>query len=310
MLSFLRRTSQKGGQPVAIPDGHVLPLAEAEARLAAARAAGQDSITWLCHACFLIRLGGLTILTDPWLSDWASPRPGWGPKRYVPPGLPVERLPPVDLVLLSHSHYDHLCVPTLKALARRGIRTAVVPLRLAPLVRRQGFTSVQELDWGDSHRHGGLTVTATPAIHASARGLFDRNRTLWCSYVLEAGGRKLWFGGDSGYHAPVFRQIGAAHGPFDLAMIGIGAYDPRPLMRPVHTTPEEAVAIAGDIRARRIVGMHWGTVVLTLEDPFEPPARFRAAASAAGLDQAWLLRIGETRGLAGAADGDGGAGVG
>ncbi|HYE51496.1 MAG TPA: MBL fold metallo-hydrolase [Azospirillaceae bacterium] len=295
MAGFLWRRFRDRRAPVP-PPGHVLPEAVA---LEGFRAlGGADGVTWLGHVAFLLRLGGLTVLTDPYLGDWAGPWKGAGARRFVPPGIRAENLPPIDVLVLSHNHYDHLCVPTLRALKDRHRLLAVVPLGLGPMLKRLGYANVVELDWHGSVRHRGLTVTAAPAIHASSRTGFDFCRTLWCAYVLEAGGRRVWFGGDSGY-GPVFGETGAAYGPFDLAMVGIGAYEPRALMRAVHTDPEEAVRIARDLRARRVLGMHWGTVLLTEEDPFEPPGRFRAAAAAAGYapDDAWLLAIGESRAL-------------
>jgi len=278
------------------PPGHVLPEERALAGFHAL--GGRDGVTWLGHVAFLIRLGGLTVLTDPYLGDWAGPWPGAGPKRYVPPGIRAANLPPVDVLLLSHNHYDHLCVPTLKALAGKDRMRVLVPLGLGPMLSRLGYGNVTELDWHRRAEIGPLTVTATPAIHASSRTGFDFCRTLWCSYRLEAGGRSVHFGGDSGY-GPVYREIGRAYGPVDLALVGIGAYEPRALMRPVHTNPEEAVAIARDLGASKVAGMHWGTVILTEEDPWEPPIRFHAAAAAAGYaaDDAWVMAIGETRAL-------------
>lgn len=294
MGAFLKRLNRRRRQPVPLPDGHVLSPEAALAGLAAAE--GRDSVTWLGHAAFLIRLGGRTILCDPWLSDHASPLRGFGPRRYAPPGIPVDRLPPVDLLLLSHCHYDHLCTRTLKALPGRHGVPAAVPLGLGRMLHRLGYRTVAELDWHDRLETDGVSVTALPAIHGSARGLFDRDRTLWCSYLLEAGGRRLWFGGDSA-HGPVFAELGERYGPVDLAIVGVGAYQPRSIMRAVHADPEEGIAIARDLRAARVLGMHWGTVLLTEEDPFEPPARFGPAAQAAGYAEAdaWLLRIGETR---------------
>lgn len=296
MAGFLWRRFREKRRPVP-PPGHALPESEALTGFRALGTGG-DGVTWLGHAAFLVRIGGLTVLTDPFLGEWAGPLPGFGARRFVPPGIGVENLPPIDVLALSHNHYDHLCVPTLRRLAGKERMLAVAPLGLGPMLRRLGFARVQELDWYGSTGTGGLLVTSTPAIHASSRTGFDFCRTLWCSYVLEAGGRKIWFGGDTGY-GPVFAEIGATFGPFDLALVGIGAYEPRALMHPVHAEPEDAIRIARDLRAERVAGMHWGTVVLTEEDPFEPPARFRMAARAAGLadDRAWVLAIGETRAL-------------
>lgn len=277
-----------------VPPGHVLSV---EAALAGLDAAGPaDSVTWLGHASFLIRIGGRTILTDPFLTSRASPLARVGPRRYTPPGLPPERLPRIDLLLLSHNHYDHLDLPTLARLADLRRTTLVVPLRASRYVDGSRFAAVVELDWMQKAGLAGVEVTGLPAIHFSKRGLFDRNQTLWCGYHLQAGGRTVVFSGDTAY-GPVFREIGPQLRPPDLLLVPIGAYAPRKLMRSVHCTPEEAVAIGRDLGARHLCAMHWGTIRMTEEPPFEPPERFRAAAAAAGYgsEAAWLLAIGETR---------------
>ena len=282
--------------PPDLPPGHVLP-----AKAAAAGLAGMgptDSVTWLGHASFLIRVGGRTILTDPFLSRRASPFASVGPLRYAPAGLPPESLPRIDLLLLSHNHYDHLDLATLARLADLRHTTLTVPLRASRYVDAGRFAAVVELDWLQSATLAGIEVTALPAIHFSKRGLFDRNETLWCGYHLAASGRRIAFSGDTAY-GPVFREIAPRVPAPDLLLVPIGAYAPRRLMRSVHCTPEEAVAIGRDLGARHLCAMHWGTIRMTEEPPFEPPERFRAAAAAAGYgpDAAWLLAIGETRRL-------------
>jgi L-ascorbate metabolism protein UlaG (beta-lactamase superfamily) len=182
-------------------------------------------------------------------------------------------VPPVDLLLISHNHYDHLDLPTHHAKPGKGRTTAVVPLGLRGYVDGRGFARVHEVDWHDRVEVGGLTVTALPAIHFSKRTLFDRNATLWTGYAIAGGGRRVWFAGDTAY-GPVFPQLGRRYAPFDLALVPIGAYEPRELMRASHATPEEAVRLGRDLGARRLVGMHWGTIQLTDEPPFEPPERF------------------------------------
>jgi L-ascorbate metabolism protein UlaG (beta-lactamase superfamily) len=271
-------------------------------------AAGPESLTWLGHACFLIRTGGFTILTDPFLSDYASPIAGLGPKRYVPPGLAIEELPDIDVVLLSHNHYDHLDGPSVEkiSLKVRGKAAAVVPRGLRGFFERRGFPDVRELGWGEgtflskssssSPSSSSLSLSCLPSIHFSGRTPFDRNETLWCSWKIASPTRALYFAGDTGY-GPVFAELGRTHGPFDAALLPIGAYEPASIMRPVHLNPEEAVAAGRDLKASTLVAMHWGTIVLTDEPPFEPPVRFRAAALQAGYpdDRAWVMRIGETR---------------
>jgi N-acyl-phosphatidylethanolamine-hydrolysing phospholipase D len=292
-LKFLWRQRVHVIRPV-VPTDHVLPLDAVEAGLA--RHDGVESVTWLGHAAFLLHLAGKIVLIDPFLSEYASPIPGVGPRRFAPPGLPVDRLPPIDVLIVSHNHYDHLDARTIEALPHKGRIQVVVPLGLGRFFRTRGFRHVTEMDWHQAKMLDGLGVTCVPAIHRSARGLTDRNRTLWAGFVLESAERRVYFGGDTGYGA-VFHETGRRYGPFDLALLGIGCYAPRAAMHMNHADPEEAIRIARDLGARHVMGMHWGTIIMTEEPPFEPPTRFRAAAAAAGYrpEQAWLLHIGETR---------------
>jgi N-acyl-phosphatidylethanolamine-hydrolysing phospholipase D len=289
---FLRRAL---GRPPRVPPDHVVP--EREALEALARA-GPESLTWLGHASFLIRTAGQALLTDPYLSDRAGPVAGLGPKRFAPPGLPIHRLPKIDALVISHNHYDHLDARTVEDLASKERMTVIVPSGLGSFFSKRGYRDVRETRWGDAVALPGLTVTALPAIHFSSRTPFDRNATLWASYAIVSASLRLFFAGDTGY-GPVHRETGASHGPFDLALLPIGAYEPASIMRPVHCTPEEAVRLGADLRARTLVAMHWGTVQLTDEPPFEPPGRFIAAGKAAGLDERnlWVMKIGETRSL-------------
>jgi len=277
-----------------LPTDHVLPLATVQAGLAAH--AGVEAVTWLGHAAFLLTLAGKTVLIDPFLSEYASPIAGVGPRRFAPPGLPVEKLPKIDVLIVSHNHYDHLDARTIEALPYKRRIQVVVPLGLGRFFRTRGFRHVTELDWHQARDLGGLNVTCVPAIHRSARGLHDRNRTLWAGFILESAERRVYFGGDTGY-GTIFQETGRRYGPFDLALLGIGCYAPRAAMHMNHADPEEAIQIALDLGARHVMGMHWGTIIMTEEPVFEPPERFRAAADAAGYgpDQAWLLHIGETR---------------
>ena len=256
---------------------------------------GEHQLIWLGHACFALRLGGKLVLTDPYLSAVAGPL-GFGPKRFLPAALSAAELPRLDLIVISHNHYDHLDTAALKAYRWRGDTPVVCPLGVGRLMRRLGFSQVTELDWWQHWQLDDLTVTALPAVHFSGRGLFDRNRTLWASMALAAPLRKVWFGGDTGY-GEVFKEIGQRAGPFDLALVGIGAYEPRIIMEASHATPEEAISIARDIGAKAAVGMHWGAIMLTPEDPFEAPHRFRAAAleTQYGEANAWIMPQGQVR---------------
>jgi N-acyl-phosphatidylethanolamine-hydrolysing phospholipase D len=293
-LPFFWGMARRGRLPVTVPDGHVLEKTAVKAGLR--RHHNADSYTWLGHAAFLMKLGGATILTDPYLSDHAGPFNRMGPKRYVPSALAPHELPPVDILTVSHNHYDHLDIATLKALPHKHRTTAVVPLGLGRYFHRHGFREVIELDWYHNIERHGVTVTFTPAVHFSRRGLFDRNRSLWGGFAYAAGDRNIFFSGDTA-HGQVFREIGERLGPFDTAFVGIGAYEPQIIMRNSHTTPEQAALLARDVKARRVVGMHWGTVILSNEPPFEAAERLRAGAAAAGYapGEADVMPIGETR---------------
>lgn len=288
---FWRNANRSGG---VMPADHMLPK---ESVLQGLSMDG-ERITWLGHASFLLRLAGKTIVTDPFLSDYASPIPPLGPKRFAPPALRARELPPVDLLLLTHNHYDHLDLPSLDALPLAPGARAIVPLGLRAYVDGRGFADVIEMDWHDRVTVSGLTVIAIPAIHMSKRGLFDRNRTLWTSYGLRSERTSVYVAGDTAY-GPIFKQLHPRLGRFDLGLVPIGAYEPRLLMRGVHTTPEEAVAIGNDLGIKRLVAKHWGTIQLTDEPLFEPPERFRRAAQDAGYpgDDVWVMQIGETRSI-------------
>lgn len=291
----LRRLGSTFGRPEP-PPGHVLPPERAVAELAGLGA--RNSLTWIGHATFLIRLGGVAVLTDPFFGPRASPFRFMGPRRYVAPGLPIEALPPIDVIVLSHNHYDSLDSWTLARLPGKDRIEVVVPLGVGAIFERLGYARIHELEWTESVTVAGVTVTALPAHHWSRRGLGDENRTLWMGAALDGAGTRIYFSGDTAY-APYFPEWGERYGPFDYGIVGIGAYEPRELMRASHTTPEEAVRLGLDMGARTLVAMHWGTVRLGLEPPFEAPGRFRAQAAVRGLapERVWVLAIGESRAL-------------
>jgi N-acyl-phosphatidylethanolamine-hydrolysing phospholipase D len=266
--------------------------------------AGEARATWVGHATFLLQLAGLNALTDPHWSERASPF-GWaGPRRLAPPGVDREDLPPIDLVLVSHDHYDHLDRETVRGLAARfgdDVRW-LAPLGHGSLLAGWGARRVVETDWWEGIRleteGGEVEVTCLPAQHWTNRGFWDRRPRLWSSWALrQETGSSVYFGGDSGWF-PGYTEIGRRLGAFDLVLLPIGAYDPRWMMRASHMNPEEAVRAYLDLGGSGTFGaMHWGTFRLTDEDPLEPPERLRTAWAAAGLppDDLWIPAHGETR---------------
>jgi L-ascorbate metabolism protein UlaG (beta-lactamase superfamily) len=266
------------------------------ARITAPRApAGELRVTWVGHSTALLQIGGLNVLTDPVWSERATPLPGVGPRRLSPPALPLDRLPPIDLVLVSHDHYDHLDVATVRALHRReGDRLVwAVPVGYRRWFAGLGIRSVMELGWWRSAalvtEFGDLVVHGLPARHWSQRRAFGREHRSWGSWAIEAaGGRRAYFAGDSGYFGG-FAEIGRALGPFDLSLLPIGAYEPRWFMASAHMNPEEAVQAYLDLGGTGgFLGIHWAAFRLTDEPPLEPPDRVREAWARAGLDAADL----------------------
>jgi N-acyl-phosphatidylethanolamine-hydrolysing phospholipase D len=254
------------------------------------------TITWVGHSTLLVQLEGITLLTDPHWGDRASPLSWAGPRRLSPPGLAFEALPPIHVVLISHDHYDHLDLGTVKRLAAAHDPLFVVPLGLKRWLAEQGVSHVVELDWWDALEHRGLRLVSVPAQHFSQRTPWDGNSRLWSSWAVIGASRRLFFGGDSGYFDG-FRQAGERLGPFDLAAIPIAAYRPPEIMRFTHTTPEEAVRAFEDLRGRTLLGIHWGTFDLAEEPLGEPPERMLAEARRRGVppERAWILKLGETR---------------
>jgi L-ascorbate metabolism protein UlaG (beta-lactamase superfamily) len=255
------------------------------------------SITWLGHAAFIIKLGNENILTDPFLSKTAGPF-GIGPNRYVPAGINVYDLPEINTILVSHNHYDHLDTTTLRKIKNKKNISVICPLELSKIFTSLGYIKVIELDWFDENKNNNFNVTAVPAYHWSRRLGQKYNSTLWNGYAINYQSKKIYFSGDTAY-GPMFSKIGEKLGPFDLSIISIGAYEPRGMMQASHCTPEEAVEITSMLTSKNILGMHWGTIRLSAEDPWEPPIKFREAAQKKGYqeDQIWQLSIGETKSL-------------
>jgi N-acyl-phosphatidylethanolamine-hydrolysing phospholipase D len=255
---------------------------------------GRATVTWVGHSTLLVTMDGVTFLTDPTWSSTASPLPV-GPRRFVEPGLRIEDLPSIDFVVVSHNHYDHMHLDTLAALAEKGARI-IVPLANAQTLESAGVTRVTEMDWWDTINVGSAKVHCVPARHWSRRGLFDRDRALWSGWVVESGGRRFYFAGDTATFDG-FSEIRERIGEPDLAAVPIGAYDPAEIMQPSHMNPEEAVEALVDLDAGRGLAVHFGTFDLSDEPIDEPPRRFRAASGEAGRgeERDWIFAVGETR---------------
>ncbi|MEW1923224.1 MBL fold metallo-hydrolase [Streptomyces sp. NPDC088360] len=254
---------------------------------------GSDTVavTWVGHASWVVRIGGLTVLTDP---VWSRKILGT-PARVTPPGVAWSALPRVDAVVISHNHYDHLDAPTLARLPRET--PVFVPAGLGRWFTRRRFGRVTELDWWEAAELAGLRLDFVPAHHWSKRSLVDTCRTLWGGWILTDGdGRRVYFAGDTGY-GHWFERIGARYPGIDLALLPIGAYHPRWWLSDVHCDPEEAVRAAADVGARRLAPMHWGTFLLSGEPVLEPLTRVREAWQEAGLPRAdlWDLPVGASR---------------
>lgn len=236
------------------------------------------AVTWIGHATALVQLGGLNFLTDPHFSERASPVQFMGPRRWQPPGVALAELPPVDVVLMSHNHYDHLDAGSVAGLTKQrgGAPLFLVPLGLDRWMDGAGVKTVRRMDWWDAIEVKGARITFVPAQHWSRRTLADTNTTLWGGFVVQAAGRAFYFVGDTGY-GPDFKEIGSRFGGFDLSLIPIGAYEPRWFMKSAHVNPEEAVKIHRDVQSRRTVAIHWGTFQLTDEALDRPLADLAVA---------------------------------
>ena len=254
-----------------------------------------DYIAWIGHATYLIKLGDTTIITDPVFSKNAGPL-FFGPKRYVEPALNLNEIPKTDLFLLTHNHYDHQDMGTIRKFPFKDSKV-LVPLKLGKYFTRYRFKDVNEMDWYDEVKvNNDLKVTLLPAVHWSKRSLTDTNKTLWGNFLIEYKDKKIFFACDTGY-GNIYKELGEKYGPIDLTMINIGAYNFRPMFDKsiYHTTPEEALNIAQDLKSKKVIGMHWGTFVLSLEPIMEPPIRFKENAEKYGFkkEDAINFKIGQ-----------------
>jgi L-ascorbate metabolism protein UlaG (beta-lactamase superfamily) len=228
-------------------------------------------ITFINHSSFLIQVDGINIVTDPVWSERVSPFTWAGPKRMRPPGIRLEHLPKIDIILLTHNHYDHLDLPTLKKIYDQHQPKIVTTLGIKAFLDSRNIKNSTELDWWETFNFNeSIVIESVPAQHFSSRGMFDRDATLWCGFVIKRPGGNIYFVGDTGYHTTMFKEIGARCSPVDIAIIPIGAYKPEWFMSPIHVSPSEAVQIHVDVQSRFSIATHFGTFPLaddTLEDP-------------------------------------------
>ncbi|MDH5727557.1 MAG: MBL fold metallo-hydrolase [Gammaproteobacteria bacterium] len=255
---------------------------------------------WLGHATFLLTLSNKIILTDPFLTEFISPVPWAGPRRFVKPGTLLEKLPPIDFIVLSHNHYDHLHDETIRHLKFKDRIQVLVPMGLKSFFTERGYENIHELDWGETISFKDLKFRAQPAVHDSGRSLSERNPSLWSSWVISTLKYKFFFAGDTAYSESFFKTFSQTHGRFDYAILPMGAYGPRQLMWTSHVTPEEAVSIGRETNSKVLVASHWGTVSSLCDEPmWQPPKRFRQAAKENDYkeNQICIMKVGGTRQL-------------
>jgi N-acyl-phosphatidylethanolamine-hydrolysing phospholipase D len=255
----------------------------------------EENVMWVGHSTLLLNHSELTIMTDPQFSGRASPFSFMGPKRVTPSPVEIADLPRIDVVVISHSHYDHLDEASIREIAKIQPNVEfLVPLGLKSLLEEWGAKNVTELDWWEQVRREGVIIQPTPVQHWSKRKLFDRNKTLWSGWMIQWNDFSFYFAGDTGY-SDDFKETAKRLGSPDLAAIPIGAYEPREFMKSAHLNPEEAVNVFNDLGAKRAIGIHWGTFKLTLEPMTEPPLKIQEALKNAGVPEKKfrVLRHGE-----------------
>jgi len=298
VFSFYLRRFVSSFSSLDVPKNHI--LTEKDAIALYKELNDKNTITWIGQSTLLIKIDGRTIITDPFFSKYASPLP-MGPRRYVDPGLNPKNLPTIDIILVSHNHYDHLDSHFIESLNNKDDVHVFVPLKLKSFFSERGYKNIHELDWYETGSICNIRFTSLPTVHYSGRGLGDKNKSLWCSWAISSSNKQYYFIGDSAYSPTLFKEIGKKLGEFDLAMVTIGTYGNRKYGVNNHATPEEAVTISREINAKSLLGIHWGTINLSEEDPWEPPKRFEEAAKKSGYspEDIWIFKIGETRKLPG-----------
>jgi len=297
--SFKTFNKEKKKLKIEFPSNHVVEREKVLENLEKYK--NDNYVAWIGHATFLIKLGDTTIITDPLFSKNSGPLI-FGPKRYVESAIKLNEIPKTDLFLLTHNHYDHLDYSTVRNFPHKKSKV-LVPLKLSKYFTRNGFKDVNELDWYDNIKVNDLKITFLPAVHWSKRTLTDTNKTLWGNFLIEYKDKKILFACDTGY-GNIYKELGEKYGPIDLTFINIGAYNfypmaPRKDKSIYHANPEEALNIAQDLKSKKVIGMHWGTVVLSLEPIMEPPVRFKASAEKYGFkkEDAIIFKIGEVQKL-------------
>jgi len=298
--SFKTFNKEKKKLKIEFPSNHVVEREKVLENLEKYK--NDNYIAWIGHATFLIKLGNTTIITDPLFSKNSGPLI-FGPKRYVESAIKLNEIPKTDLFLLTHNHYDHQDMSTIRRYPYKDSKV-LVPLKLGKYFTRYRFKDVTELDWYDEIKvNDDLKVTLLPAVHWSKRSLTDTNKTLWGNFLIEYKDKKIFFACDTGV-GNIYKELGNKFGPIDLTLINIGAYNFYPMMpykdkSAYHTNPEEALSIAQDLKSKKVLGTHWGTFVLSLEPIMEPPVRFKDNAEKYGFkkEDAIVFKIGEINSL-------------
>ena len=294
--SFKIFNQEKKKLDMTVPNDHVVDKEKVLSNLENFK--DDDYVAWIGHATFIIKLGDTTIITDPVFSKNAGPLI-FGPKRFTEPALNLKEIPKIDLFLLTHNHYDHQDMVTIRRFPYKKAKV-LLPLKLGKYFKRNGYRDVNEMDWYDEISiNEKLKITFLPAVHWSKRSLTDTNKTLWGNFLIEYDGKKILFACDTGV-GNIYKYLGKKYGPIDLTFINIGAYNFYPIMpykdkSVYHANPEEALGIAEDLKSKKVIGMHWGTFVLSLEPIMEPPVRFKENAEKYGFKKkdAIIFKIGE-----------------
>ncbi len=294
-FSYRDFNKEKKKLDMTVPKEHVINKQEVLNNLEKFK--NDDYIAWIGHATYLIKLGNTTLITDPVFSKNAGPLI-FGPKRFTEPALNLNEIPKTDVFLLTHNHYDHQDMSTIRKFPFKDAKV-LVPLKLGKYFKK--YKDVNEMDWYEEIKiNDYLKVTFLPAVHWSKRTLTDTNKTLWGNFLIQYKNVKILFACDTGY-GNIYKEIGEKYGPIDITMINIGAYDFRPMFdRSIyHTTPEEALNVAKDLKSKKVLGMHWGTFVLSLEPIMEPPIRFKENAEKFEFkkEDAITFKIGEINSL-------------